>query len=52
MATLKSSEDLYDPLTYHINAKLLWERIKFTAENYPPQLCHIIRMMTEFGIFK
>jgi hypothetical protein len=50
MATLKCSEDIYDPKTYSIKAQVLWERVRFVAEYYPPELCHIIRMMTEFGI--
>ena len=49
MATLKSSEEIYEPNTYNIQASVLWERIKFVADYYPPELCHIIRMMTEFG---
>ncbi len=51
MATLKCSEDIYDPNTCGIKATVLWERIKYVTDFYPPELCHIVRMMTEFGIF-
>ena len=49
MASLKPSEDIYDPKTYHIKAKILFDRIKFVSDYYPAELCHTIRMMTDFG---